>query len=687
MPRIRLLPVLAAILFVLAGASSAHAGQYTLAYDFGSDLSGWSGYVEPSYVLCGTGATAGCPDATTSRIMARSGAGQPLWSQGRWEWTAPPGTTIAGGALAYRTRMRHPQFYARVKTRADGAAWDLAPTLVNEQQTVALTDHVLPLAPGFRQIGVALYAHPAAAGVVGEMWDDYVTLVRLDVTVDDPTPPSLAWVDGGGLLDGAWHSGDVCATLAFADAQSGLGSTWLESGGVSSSWVAPRTGSQYQPGIPAAQPTLCLSAAALGDGLHAGTAGASDISTGQAAPLAFSVAIDATPPAAAIVSPAPVATDAQPVVTLEVSDNMSGVASVLAQIDGTTVPLDLAGGTASGKPLAVLAYGAHTLAWSVVDSAGNRTSATTAFAVPDTAPPVFGSPQPSNGAVLAGGDVLAVEVAVTDAESGLDPAATRLTLDGTPVDHVWQVDGIVNGVSASRLAAGAHQLALQVSDRAGNANRLVWAVSVPAAPVSGGSTPAGGSSVTGGATAAAPVAPVVAVRKRSVTVRAVVARISGPRARAVIVHLLARPRLRIAVRVKCGAAARKVRVRANIHGIAAVRVVCAGAATVRMVARPGRLLVHIAARKLPLRLLVRPDQRTAPTVARVSGHLAELRGRFVVVEALTATGWRRAGVARADAAGRFSTSFAIVHAGEFAVRARVPALAAAPSSPFVLTMR
>jgi hypothetical protein len=670
MPRTRLLPALAVILFLLAGASGAHAGQYTLAYDFGSDLSGWSGYVEPSYMLCGTGATTGCPDATTSRIMARSGAGQPLWSQGRWEWTAPPGTTIAGGALAYRTRMRHSQFYARVKARADGAPWDLAPALVNEQQTAALTDHVLPLAPGFRQIGVALYAHPAAAGVVTEPWDDYLTLVRLDVTVDDPTPPTLGWIDGGGLLDGGWHNGDVCATLAFADAQSGLGSAWLESGGVSSAWVAPRTGSQYQPGIPAAQPTLCLSAAALGDGLHSGTAGASDVSTGQAAPLAFSVAIDATPPAAALVSPAPAAPDAQPVVTLNVTDNLSGVASVLAQIDGTTVPLELAGATASGKPLAALAYGAHTLAWSVVDGAGNRTSATAAFAVPDLAAPVFGSPQPSNGAVLAAGDVLAVE--------------------GTPVDHVWQADGTVHGVSASRLAAGAHQLALDIADRAGNANRLVWAVSVPVAAVSAGTGPAGGGSVTGGASGAsatAPVVPGIVARTRSVTVRAVVARISGPRGRAVIVHLLARPHLRIVVRVKCGAAARTVRVRANVHGIAAVRVVCASAATVRMVARPGRLLVHIAARTLPLRLRVRPDQRSAPTVARVSGHLAELHGRTVVVEALTATGWRRAGVAHADASGRFSTSFAIVHAGEFAVRARVPALAAAPSSPFVLTMR
>jgi hypothetical protein len=687
MPRIRIQPVLAVILFVLAGASSAHAGQYTLAYDFGSDLSGWSGYVEPSYVLCGAGATTGCPDATTSRIMARSGAGQPLWSQGRWEWTAPPGTTIAGGALAYRTRMRHSQFYARVKARADGGAWDLAPTLVNEQQTTALTDHVLPLAPGFRQIGVSLYAHPAAAGVVGEQWDDYLTLVRLDVTVDDPTPPNLGWADGGGLLDGGWHRSDVCATLAFADAQSGLGSAWLESGGVSSSWVAPRTGSQYQPGIPAAQPTLCLSAAALGDGLHSGTAGASDVSTGQAAPLAFSVAIDATAPTAALVSPAPVAPDAQPVVTLDVADNMSGVASVLAQIDGATVPLDLVGGKASGKPVAALAYGAHTLAWSVVDGAGNRTSATTAFAVPDSAPPVFGSPQPSNGAVLADGDVLAVAVTVTDVDSGVDPAAVVLTIDGAPVDHVWQVDGIVHGVSASRLAAGPHHLALQVADHAGNANRLVWDVSVPAAAVSGGSGPAGGSTVTGGTSRTAPVVPGAAARRRSITVRAVVARIAGPRARAVIVHLLSRPRLRIVLRVKCGATVRRLRVRANVHGIAAVRVACAGVATVRMVARPGRLLVHIAARRLPLELRVQPDQRTAPTVARVSGHLAELHGHTVVVEALTASGWRRAGVARADASGRFSTSFAIVHAGEFAVRARVPALAAVPSAPFVLTMR
>jgi hypothetical protein len=36
-----LLPLLAAILFVLAGTSTVHAGQYTLAYDFAADLSFW----------------------------------------------------------------------------------------------------------------------------------------------------------------------------------------------------------------------------------------------------------------------------------------------------------------------------------------------------------------------------------------------------------------------------------------------------------------------------------------------------------------------------------------------------------------------------------------------------------------------------------------------------------------------
>ncbi len=224
--------------------------------------------------------------------------------------------------------MRHSQFYARVKMRADGVTWDAAPTLVNEQQTTALTDHVIPLAGGFRQVGVALYAHPAVAGLVTDPWDDYVTLVRMVVTVQDATPPALIWVDGGGLLDGAWHRGDVCATFGLGDRESGAGAVWLASGAASAVWNATPTGSQYQPAAAYGQPTLCLGAAALGDGIHAGAVGGLDASGEQAAQMPFTVRIDATPPSARLLAPGAVASDARPGVELEVGDAASGISSV-----------------------------------------------------------------------------------------------------------------------------------------------------------------------------------------------------------------------------------------------------------------------------------------------------------------------------------------------------------------------
>ena len=511
--------------------------------------------------------------------------------------------------------------------------------------------------------------------------------MRLVVTVEDATPPGLAWVDGGGLLDGTWHRGDVCATLGLGDGESGAGSVWLVSGGASATWNAAPTGSQYQPATPYAQPGLCLGAAALGDGIHAGAVGGADASGGQAAPLPFTVRIDATAPTASVVSPAAVAADARPAVALDVGDATSGVASAVASIDGAAVPLALAGGRASGRPAAALAYGAHTLAWSVADAAGNHSDGSARFDVPDSTPPALGAPQPPDGASLAAGDVLSAAVAVSDDGSGLDPSTVALTLDGAPLEHVWQADGVVHGIAGGRLAAGVHHLVLKIADRAGNAAHLSWDVTVaPAGTPPPGSTPAGGGSVAGGTTHAAP-APSAQARKRAAAVRALRAYVGARRPRTVMVHLRAHARLRLVVRVRCGATVRTLRARASARGIAVVRVACAGAATVRLATAPARVLVRIAARRLPLRLAVSPGRRSVPTVARVTGHLAELRGRVVLIEALTATGWRRVGRARADASGRFATSFAIAHAGQFALRARAPAVAGAPSAPFVLTMR
>ena len=273
-------------------------------------------------------------------------------------------------------------------------------------------------------------------------------------------------------------------------------------------------------------------------------------------------------------------------------------------------------------------------------------------------------------------------VAVTDAGSGVDPAAVDLQLDGTPVEHVWRTGDVIHGVAGRRLLAGVHHLVLTVADRAGNVARLAWDVTV----VAGAGAPAPASRRRAAERRRAPAPalprrPEASLASGAAAVRAIVRRIGGARPRVVIVRLRARPRLRIALRVRCGQIVRTLRVRANARGIATLRVACPGAATVRLAVAPGRVLVRIAARRLPLHLQVVAHSRSAPTVARVSGRLAELRGRSLALEALTAVGWRRIALVRADASGSFATSFAIVRAGQFALRARVPSLAGAASAP------
>ncbi len=535
--------------------------------------------------------------------------------------------------------MLHPQFFARVKMRGDGVEWDAAPTLVSEQHTTALTDHVLPLAGGFRQIGVALYAHPATAGLVTGVWDDYVTLVRLDVTVDDAVPPALSWVDGGGLLDGAWHQGDVCATLAIADGQSGVGSVSLASDGVATGWGAPATGSQYQPGIATAQPSLCLSAATLGDGIHAGSVSGADASGGQATPLPFTVRVDRTPPVAKLVAPGATAPDALP------AGRARRGRCHERRLGGRAADRRHGAWRSTSPPAEPPA--APRPPWPTARTR-SRGSSSTPPATAQTAARTSTCPTPRrprsarrslpNGTVLAAGDVLAVAVAVARrrlrgrsrlrrAAARREPRRARLAGRGSRARR------------RRRASRGRSRITWcsKLADRAGNAARLAWDVTVAEAPgASAGSAPAGGGSATGGTAATAPGSAGAVARKRvTAAIRAIAARVGATRHRTVVVRLRAQPHLRIALRLHCGHAVRMLKARAGAHGIAIVRVSCPGVATLRLAAPPRRLLVRIAARRLPLHLHVRPQSRSAPTVARVSGKLAELHGHHLVLEALT----------------------------------------------------
>ena len=340
--------------------------------------------------------------------MARSGAAQPLWSQGRWEWTAPPGTTIAAAlsriARACGIRSSSPAS-RRAPTAHLGSRADARERAADDCADRSRARRWHRASGG---IGIVALRPPRGGRRGRRQWDDYVTLVRLDVTVDDPTPPTL------GLGRRRRPARRRLASTATSARRSPSPTPSPASARPGSRAAASRRrGSRrarvrsISPGSPSAQPTLCLSAAALGDGLHSGTADATDVSTGQAAPLAVlgrdrrarrRLRRSSRPPPS---HPTPGRS-----VTLNVTDNMSGVASVLAQIDGTTVPLDLVGGARQRH-----AVGRARLRRAHAGLVGRRRrrqpyKRDRRLRGAGSTAPVFGAPQPSNGAVLADGDVL-----------------------------------------------------------------------------------------------------------------------------------------------------------------------------------------------------------------------------------------------------------------------------------------
>ena len=274
------------------------------------------------------------------------GAGQAVWSQGRWEWTAPPGTTIVGGALAYRTRMRHPQFYARVKMRADGVTWDLAPTLV-ERAADDRADRSR-LRAGRRLPADRRRALRAPRG--GRLVTDAVGRLRhaRAPRCHGRRPDAARRSAGSTAADCSTAAGTTAMSArrsAFADAQSGLGAVWLASGGVSSAGSRRRTGSQYQPGIAMRRSRRSASRRRRSATACTRACGRRPTRAADRRRRCLPVRIDATPPAARARLARGRRTRCAAGGELNVSDRAtSGVASVLAQIDGATVPLDLAGG-------------------------------------------------------------------------------------------------------------------------------------------------------------------------------------------------------------------------------------------------------------------------------------------------------------------------------------------------------
>ena len=695
--RLLLGALLSALAWCLTVPAPGQAGAYRITYDFGSDLTGWSAYVEPGWLDCSRVTPAGCPDLSTLRVMARPGAARADWSQGRWDWTAPPGSVIASGALTYRVRTSDAGVTARVKVKNEDMSWSAATTLANDLHYPTLTTLVAALPGGYHQLGVALSAHPAmSSGSVTDPWADYVTLQSLDVIVQEDGPPTIAWADGGGLLDGAWHHGEpMCARVHAEDATAGVARVTLSSGSVSHPWSSPPTGSVYRPSPGAVEPTPCLGGGEVGDGVHAGAVSVRDAAGNDGPALPFVVHVDTVPPTAAFSGPGASTGDRRPVLTLDAGDATSGVASAVLTLDG--VPLAGGSGRLSGRPAVDLAFGRHAVGWRVVDASGLATEGSATVDVVDNVPPVIGGLRPGDGEVVAQSRPV-VAFAARDDGVGVDPARLVLALDGAPVGLAWDDAGTATGQPAVDLAPGSHALEATAVDRAGNVAHRTWRFIVALPPAGAGGSSGGAAGIpapTTGPAVTGPGAPAPAVRPgrhesalRLVSLRPAAGWRRGLRV-AIGVRALragrAVPALSVRLHVRgCGHASTFTR-RTDRGGVVRVHRICGRAVAVEARVLRAKVQVVVSALRLVVGLHAVPARPAPGQAVRLRGGTALIRRREIVLEALSVRGWRALARTRTDAGGRFALSLLVPRAGHYLLRVRVPALGLASEALAVRT--
>lgn len=302
-------------------------------------------------------------------------------------------------------------------------------------------------------------------GMSNNGWVD-VTFLWIDIPAGDTSPPSTpaiseqhtgpAWSAHGSPL-WTWSSGDAQSGIARYELQPSWGGAFLT------------TATSWHPTLPTGEWSVRVRAQ-NGAGLWSGWS------------ATIVARIDVSPPAAPVVAEDHAGAGSAGGWTRHVdprfawppaADAGSGVQRYLATLDG--VERDL-GGTREDHPM--LAEGVH--AWNVlaVDGVGQRSGPSSAFTLRvDLTAPTLDVPSPPADGVLVGTEPTPIEVAATDALSGV--ARVDLLIDGT-----WRA---TLGPSATwwwhsaNEAAGDHRVELRAYDRAGNVATLErWVTTVPA---------------------------------------------------------------------------------------------------------------------------------------------------------------------------------------------------------------
>jgi hypothetical protein len=312
-------------------------------------------------------------------------------------------------------------------------------------------------------VDLGLGAHVVILGLIDAAGN--IRQVTRTINVVDTTDPALTVATPSTV----WHR--TCAPMSYRadDAMSGV---WdmriVRSGGaVADSYTrtTPRTVSI--PGDLSIDRSPCL--VPPSSGTFSYTATSADYAGNDVTGASFDVRFDVTDPTASInVTNGAEYNVPRPELVLTADDAHSGIAAIAATLDGATItPSSVNGSTRSYQPATALSLGAHALAVTVTDNAGNVATLTRSFTIVDETAPAVTLEMPPSGAGSS-----TVTVGVDDGASGVDPDSWRVQVNN--VDLI--VQGTTTGLTFAlpALVNGTHKVAIAVDDLDGNrTTRLV----------------------------------------------------------------------------------------------------------------------------------------------------------------------------------------------------------------------
>ncbi len=205
------------------------------------------------------------------------------------------------------------------------------------------------------------------------------------------------------------------------------------------------------------------------------------------------------PPAVSISAPANGATVSGAITVTATATSQVGIASVQLLLDGASLGAPISAAPYSYQlNTSTLANGAHTIAATAMDTAGNSTlSANVTITVNNAIPPSVSISAPANGATVSGTVTLTAAAA-----SQLGIASVQFLLDGAGLGQPITTAPYSYQLNTTTLANGAHTIAATANDTAGNSATsaaVTFTVSntAVAPPTVSMSAPANGATVSG----------------------------------------------------------------------------------------------------------------------------------------------------------------------------------------------